>query len=556
MLKKISFAVIASIVGYSAAYAQDSNAVINKVANTYANKGDGSSAQTPQDLESAFAQLKAEWKAQQAADQKRLDASLAENKRLAEKLKSLEVRFNQMSAESTEMASNSGSSSVSSDNADADAVDSSGDNHLTVKHVKAKTGEEHKDAQVNDGRPTTLRNQGGAIAYIGDDSDFGQMTVFEAYPSSQVPLFVLKGRNNFGDRALVFGGYIEADGSVFWGGDFNATENAGSNSTGTYNNGYNLNLTTATLDVMANINEYIQTFWSITSNDLGTPYIQNAFVTFGNLKENPFFFSVGKSRIPMGVWAGGGPWISGITQGYFRPTFFTNAMVSYYSDGLSLNLAGFVPETSSDSAFTNEGDFMVSMFYGDHIPGTNMTYGFNAAYLYNFANTGMGAASYDTNAGNQNTPKCIANPSDPSCLVDLQPSQLSNGVINIEGNIGLDDVAIFAGWAGFTGTNEQTMNNYAGAWYIQPTYSPVLFDQVTVFGVSWGQAYNMNNFFFPTAGQASFGISVQGVQREFVAFIQRPIMTPQVLLGIEYGWLGMYSGAQTSEVTIDLSVYF
>ncbi|MDC0535007.1 DUF3573 domain-containing protein [Francisellaceae bacterium] len=555
MLKKISFAVLASIVGYSAAYAQDSNAVINKVADTYANKGDGTSAQTPQDLESAFAQLKAEWRAQQAADQKRLDASLAENKRLAEKLKSLEVRFNQMSAESTEMASNSGSSSVSSDNADAD--DSSYDSHLTVKHVKAKTGDEHKNAQVNDARPTTLRNQGGAIAYIGDDSDFGQMTVFEAYPSSQVPLFVLKGRNNFGDRALVFGGYIEADGSVFWGGDFNATENAGGNSTGTYNNGYNLNLTTATLDVMANINEYIQTFWSITSNDLGTPYIQNAFVTFGNLKENPFFFSVGKSRIPMGVWAGGGPWISGITQGYFRPTFFTNAMVSYYNDGLSLNLAGFVPETSSTKAFTNEGDFMVSLFYGDHIPGTDMTYGFNAAYLYNYANTGMGSANCDLN-GPVDT-YCQSNSGQkPSSTgsVELTSSNISNGVLNIEGNIGLDDVAVFAGWSGFTGTNEQTMGNYAGAWYIQPTYSPVLFDQVTVFGVSWGQAYNMNNFFFPTAGQASFGISVQGVQREFVAFIQRPIMTPQVLLGIEYGWLGMYNGAQTSEVTVDLSVYF
>ncbi len=550
MLKKISFAVLASLVGYNAIYAQDSNAVINKVAANYASKGDGSSAQTPQDLEAAFAQLKAEWQAQQAADQKRLDASLAENKALAEKLKSLETRFNQMAADNTELAS----SGTSSNTVVGDAAEDD-KNNFTVKHVKGKTAQEHREAQEKDARPTTLRNQGGAISYIGDDSDFGQMTVFEAYPSSQVPLYVLKGRNNFGDRALVFGGYIEADASTFWGSDFNAVENS-NNSTGSYDNGYNLNLTTATLDVMANINEWIQTFWSITSNDTGTPYIQNAFVTFGNLKENPFFFSVGKSRIPMGVWAGGGPWISGITQGYFRPTFFSNAMISYYNDGLSLNFAGFVPETSSNTSFSNEGDFMVSMFYGGHIVGTAMTYGFNAAYLYNYANTGMGSASCDLNGSVAQFCRNSTGVTPTSTGVQLESTQASNGVINIEGNIGLDDVAIFAGWSGFTGTNAQTMGNYAGAWYIQPTYSPVVFDQVTVFGVSWGQAYNMNNFFFPTAGQASFGISIQGVQKEFVAFIQRPILTPQVLLGIEYGWLGLYNGAQTSEVTVDLSVYF
>lgn len=528
MIKKLSLAVCASLMGISLqAIAQGNDAVINQVANSNVAQNQQQSA----DLQTAFKQLKAQWQAQRMEDQKRLNASLAENKALANKLQALEARLDMNDSKSLKKGELSDFTNVNNE-------------HFDVKHVKSISAEEHRDQEKENKFPTALRNRGGMIAYVADDSDFGKATTFESYPSSQVPMYLLQGRNNFGDRALVFGGYIEVDGSTFWGDDFSGVQSGNHHSTGTYNNGYNLNVTTATLDVMVNINEWIQTFWSLTSLDVSTPGLQEAFVTFGNFKESPLFVTVGKNRIPMGVWAGGGPWISGITQGYFRPTQFTNAMVGYYNEGLSLNFSAFVPEINGGE-FQNEGDFMASIFYANVIADTNITYGFNAAYLYNWANTGMGA--------NQSNPEF-----DPAgqTIVGLDSYQERNSVINIEGNIGYTDFAVFGGWAGLTKVSALTNNGFAGGWYIQPTFSPILFDQVTVFGVSWNQAYNMNNFYFPVAGNAGFGTSIQGVQKEFVMFVQRPIMTPQVLLGLEYGWLGTYTGAQTSEITVDLSVYF
>ena len=540
MVKKISFAVCVSILGLnSSALAQNSNAVINKVGESYTNESSDQQSKQQDDLATAFSKLKAEWQAQQMEDQKRLNASLAENKKLAEKIKTLEARFEQLS--------NKEESNVS--------IDAQQGKHFDVKHVKISPAKKTDKSKEQGSYPTTLRSQGGAIAFIGDDSDYGASTMFEAYPTSQVPFYILKNKTHFGDRALVFGGYIEIDGSGFWGDQFTANDNSTQSNTfvssGNYQNGYNLNVTTANLDVMANINKWIQTYWTFSSMDITTPFIENAFVTFGNLEENPFFLTVGKNRLPMGVWAGGGPWISGITQGYFRPGYFTNAMVGYYEDGFNVNVAAFVPELNVDQGYTNEGNFMISTFYSGKIKDTNFTYGFDAAYLYNFANTGMGANNQEVFSDPTCTPTATV-----SCPVELQARQDRNSVINVEGNIGYNELALFAGWTGLTFAKDYTNNSLAGAWYIQPTYSPVVFDQVTVFGVSWGQAYNMNDFFFPTAGLASFGISIKGVQKEFVAFIQRPILTPQVLLGIEFGWLGLYNGGYTNEVTVDLSVYF
>ncbi|MDC0535003.1 DUF3573 domain-containing protein [Francisellaceae bacterium] len=389
---------------------------------------------------------------------------------------------------------------------------------------------------------SNVRNQGSMITEVFDDSDFGISTTFDAYPSSQVPYSLLKNKTAFGDRALVFGGFIQIDATKNWGSDFSAL-NDGNIATGDYRDGMNLNVTTINFDVMANINHWLQTFITISSFDLTDPWIRNAFVTFGNLDESPFFISVGKNRPPLGRFAGGGPLMAGITSGYFQPLWLPNVLFGYSDNGLNTYFSLFVPEVGNNGNYANDGSFLYSLFYTGNVPETDFLYGFNGAFMLNNQNTGMSVnteAVLDPVSGN----------------VTFQSRQDANSVLNFEGFLSYKDIALFTGWAGLTRAKSYTNNSLANAWYVQTTYSPIIYDRVTVFGVSWGQAYNTQEFFFPLAGRAGFGFAVQGVEKEFVAFIQRPFITPQVLLGIEYGWLGLRNSEHTSELTFDISVYF
>ncbi|MDC0535808.1 DUF3573 domain-containing protein, partial [Francisellaceae bacterium] len=403
-----------------------------------------------------------------------------------------------------------------------------------------------------------LVTQGKLVKYA-DDTDSGAATTFGIVPGAYLPVYALLGEKYYGDHFMVFGGYLETDASYVWGDNFN--NDIGKTpqpyiSVDAYGQGFDMALTSADLYLLTNLNEWVSAFFGIDGADITDPYLEYAFVTFGHLGKSPLFVTVGKSEVPTGVWAGGGPWTASLTSGYFQPSQFTNAMLSYYDNGLNISIAGFALEdqSSTGSSATNNGNFMAGMFYSGTVPDTTLGYGFNIAYIFNWANTGM--AANNGLVRTFETDPVTGLPTNTVASESLEPIQSQNSMINIEGHVTHSIYGVYMGWSGLTEKADYTNNGFAGAWYIQLTTSPIMFDEVTTFGLTWSQSYNTNNMFFSVPGQEAFGPQLQGVNKEIIAFVQRPILTPQVLLGLELSWLGLPNNEYTSALTMDLSVYF
>ncbi|MDC0534897.1 DUF3573 domain-containing protein [Francisellaceae bacterium] len=374
---------------------------------------------------------------------------------------------------------------------------------------------------------------------VYSDSDFDDLTAFKGNSvSSQVPLNLIKGRNRFDDHALVFGGFFEIDGVKAWGDSFNAST-GDARSTQDYSSGIALNATVITFDVMSNINKWLQAYLTISSFDLSNPGIRNAFVTFGNLKESPFFFTIGKNRIPLMSGGGTSPYMAGLNAGYFRPLWRTNALFGYYDHGLNANFSYIQPESSNN----DDPNFMASIFYNNKFGQSDIGYSLVLAYLYNIADMGMAVDK-------------VARTDPVTGATSITTRQDDNSLFNTQGTLSYKEYSLLGGWITLLKDKSYTDNRRANSWYIQTIYSPVLWDRKTSFGLTYGQAYNVENFFFPLAGRSGFGLAVQGVEEQIMAYIQRPILSPQVLGAIEFGWFGLYDNQRTAHLTLDLNISF
>ncbi|WP_150468969.1 DUF3573 domain-containing protein, partial [Cysteiniphilum sp. SYW-8] len=103
---------------------------------------------------------------------------------------------------------------------------------------------------------------------------FGKMN------SSQFGLNILQHRNKYSDKALVFGGYLEADGSV-WNGSTIVRANRTAKSekvVNTYQSGKGLYLTTAALYTAANLGRYVTAEMTLLGNENTSPVVSDAFV--------------------------------------------------------------------------------------------------------------------------------------------------------------------------------------------------------------------------------------------------------------------------------------
>ena len=374
---------------------------------------------------------------------------------------------------------------------------------------------------------------------VYSDSDFDDLTAFKGNSvSSQVPLNLLRGRNRFDDRAFVFGGFFEIDAVQAWGDSFSATTGT-SRSTQDYSSGIALNTTVITFDVMSNITEWLQAYMTISSFDLSSPGMRNAFVTFGNLEESPFFFTVGKNRVPLMSGGGTSPYMAGLNAGYFRPLWRTNALFGYFDHGLNANFAYIQPESSNN----DNPNFMASIFYNNTIGQSGIGYSLVLAYLYNIADMGMAVDKI-----------AVTNPTTGATTISTR--QDDNSLFNTQGTLSYKEYSLLGGWITLLKDKSYTNNGKANSWYIQTIYSPVLWDTKTSFGLTYGRAYNVENFFFPLAGRSGFGLAVQGVEEQIMAYVQRPILSPQVLGAIEFGWFGLYDNQRTAHITLDLNISF
>ena len=396
--------------------------------------------------------------------------------------------------------------------------------------LKDKASADSTNAQVT--VPTVPTNAGQIQNFLFSDIRDGVVPM-GLISSSQFALGLLKQRNHYSDAALIFGGYLEADAQVWNGSNFQRAKQSGEQAGNYYyQSGRGVYITTANLYTAANLGRYVTTEMALSGSQVGDPSVQSALVMFGNLDDYPLYATIGKNRIPFGSFAGGGPWTGSLSQILFRPDYETTASVAYYKDGLSTNVSLF--QTSDQSS-----DFSYAAFYGDQIG--KWSYGVNGGYLYNV--NGSGNDSFNS-------------------ITQSNGSAIKRvGAVNFEGSLNYDIYGIGAGWSQTTDKDAKTNNGYAGSWYLQVGVSPMIYGRSTNFSVSYNGAYNTNDIPVVLSGSAPNGYTTDGstdsgVNQMVIGTVQRPFFTENVLVGLEYVYMHMYSGNHTNTYTMDLSVYF
>ncbi|WP_119343981.1 LbtU family siderophore porin [Facilibium subflavum] len=397
-----------------------------------------------------------------------------------------------------------------------------------------------KDTNGDEQNVTVPTNQGQIQNFLFSDIHDGVVPM-GMLSSSQFALGLLKQRNIYKDEALVFGGYLEADAQTWHGSSINTLKSdVVDNISGpVYQSGKGIYITTATLYTAANLGHYVTAELSLSGNQNDNPSVSDALVMFGNLADFPVYATIGKNRIPLGSFAGGGPWTGSLTQMLFRPSRVANASVAYYGQGLSTNVTLF--QTNDHTS-----DFSYAAFYAGE--SGKWAYGVNGGYIYNVSGSGNNTFNALTQTEDSNDNRTATN---------------RIGAVNFEGSLNYDIYGVGAGWAQTTNKSSATNNGLAGAWYVTAGVSPEIYGRSTNFSLSYNGAYNTNDLPITLSGSSvnsyttdpNSGVGT-GVNKMVIASVQRPFFTENVLLGLEYAYMHMYNNQHTNAYTLDVSVYF
>ena len=344
-------------------------------------------------------------------------------------------------------------------------------------------------------------------------------------PGAQFPLGILKQRNLYNDYALVFSGYLQANAQYWHGSKIDLVTDNNNQTKKTYQSGKAVHISTASLYTAANIDHYVTGALVLSGNEKTAPIIKNAFVIFGNLDEYPVYATVGKNRIALGSFSGGGPWTGSLTQMLFRPGDATNASLAYYGHGLSTNVSVF--QTNEHTT-----DFSTAAFYSGTID--EIKYGVNVGYVYDV--NGTGQASFK----------------------DAEKAGQRIGAANVDVSLNYDIFGFGSGFAQTANKWSETNNRYAGAWYLQGWVSPHILGKPTNFNLSYHGAYNTANIPVALTGSTVSGYKPKttSVNKMVIASIARPFLTDNVLIGAEYAYMHMYNSQHTNAYTLNLSAYF
>lgn len=340
---------------------------------------------------------------------------------------------------------------------------------------------------------------------------------------SQFPLGILKQRNVYNDYSLAFSGYLQANAQYWHGSKINIIP-VGTKTT--YQSGKAVHISTASLYAAANIDRYVTGTLVISGNETASSLnVKNAFVIFGNLDEYPVYATMGKNRIALGSFSGGGPWTGSLTQMLFRPGDTTNASIAYYGHGLSTNVSVFQTDEQST-------DFSTAAFYQNKLGDLN--YGINGGYVYNVNGTGQKSFDSATTSGQR------------------------IGAINFDLSLNYDIFGLGSGFAQTTNKWATTNDGYAGAWYLQAWVSPRILGEPTNINLSYHGAYNTSKIPVPLTGSTVSGYKPQNtsVNRMIITSIARPFLTDNVLVGLEYVYMHMYNHQHSNAYTLNISAYF
>jgi Protein of unknown function (DUF3573) len=412
---------------------------------------------------------------------------------------------------------------------DTDMVPATPQQQAQINSLTQQINQLQSQAQ-NSSTNTALSQKLGDYVMLDTDNPFGTL------PDNYYPLQILLAKQNNGfTKPLVVGGYIEGD-FQSWNGSLNIPS-------ANYQKGTNFYLTTVELYALGNMGSWTSAFASFQPavNNNATTTFDQAFLTFGNLSKNPLYFMVGESYLPFGTFAGNGPWSNSLTTNDFRVSSTNQLNLGYYQNGLQLNLAVANGASNTRNGGTygqNLENFIYNLYYSKSY-SNSFNYGAGASYMSDIRglSSNVGSAYNSTITGGK------------------------NGAYDLNAAIGYKQVTLNAEFASTTSAatnNNGTSTGILSSWMTTLSYAPVLRGQVTTFSVGYSQSHNMANIPYTVSGKASnsptTGIG-QGFKNQWIAFIQRPLVT-NVYLSPEFDYATTYNNQHSWTGTLDISAYF
>ncbi|MDO8954581.1 MAG: LbtU family siderophore porin [Gammaproteobacteria bacterium] len=420
---------------------------------------------------------------------------------------------------------------------------------MTQSEVIAQQGAQIRQlqaemAQIKGGSVGVSPN--ASIARSSDAATSGFMTIktdgkspFELLPSNSFTTALLEGKQAYTGtpQSLVLGGYLEADAQAWNGGNTLPT------AANQYKNGSNAYITTADLDAMANVTDWITGF--IELKDSYTAPSDNvnmskAFIMLGNLNQSPFFAVAGKTNVAFGAFGGGGPWSNALQRSAFRPNETNQIRGGYDHNGL----VSEVSVISNNGYNNNLQDLAYTISYTKQINLYNYSVG--ASYLSDMRGTSSAVGSaYNNTMTNSSTQTIFGK---------------KNGLYDVNGQVGYGNYAVIGEFLrSTTGATVIATNKNTGlmsAWVLGGSYSPIIMSKATAFTLSYSKTNHMASVPMYLAGNSVPSvITAYGFKNAWIASASREVAN-NFYVGPDFQLDQSYNNAHTWTATVDLSLYF
>jgi hypothetical protein len=384
--------------------------------------------------------------------------------------------------------------------------------------------------------------------------------LFAAMPSPSFVYSALQAKDKL-NAPIVIGGKVESDLQA-WGGNTIPLASPIKNNS-TYQSGSGVSLTNATLVTAANISRYATAIVFLSADAPSyTITAKRAMLILGNLKDSPFYFSIGRNYLPFGLFPGNAFLQNSLITNTMRPGSISQAIFSYAANGFNIdtgvyqnpgaqyyNYSNGVNTAASDNG-SSLSNYFGNIRYKKQIGDT--TYAFGTGFLSDIRQTGSGLGNMYTN------PPAFTSTSGSQPFVGKR-----NPLIDVNAVLTYKLANIFAE---YTKTLESAQyygvdTGQFSAWIIGTSYSPnITFSDKIIksyMQVNYSGTENMNNVSQGLLGDVTQspttlnnGIRRQAMTQFTFEVLHNVYMGPE----LQYDWL--YSGATTWVTSFDITAVF
>ena len=320
------------------------------------------------------------------------------------------------------------------------------------------------------------------------------------------------------------------------------------NNSTTYNNGSDLAVTTVDFNTMANMGQWVTAFFSIQGGISPTPTsFSQAFLTLGNIQNNPFFLTIGDTYLPFGIFNGDGPYANNLDTNAFRAANTNQVAFNYAEGNFYTNFALLHNQASRDGL----DDFSYTLSY---TTTGNFNYSLGAGYLYDIRGTDSEVGdAYPNNDNKENTHRAV-NPGNTisgsrNAAYDVN-ALVAYGFYSLNGEFNI------------TQTGAQNLDgsaiNQMSAWNLAAAYAPTIWGIPTTFSLGYSATHNMNSIPLPLNGMANNPQQTEttdnnaSMAHQWLAYMSNEFV-PNVYMSPEFAYDTLYNGTHTWSLTYDIT---